>query len=746
MTGAAWFVGRVGGLAIALGIGVAVGGGLGVACAAPQDAPSPGNPARSSGAERQSRNAVHHSERAAPSTTASQSTRTPGGNRRVDDALASTGAGKVSRITDGPRPALYESIPFAPPQTTTPWLALAAARREVDPAPTVPAPAAAGQSPNRAAALAAIQPSPYVYATTTLPNGALPIGVAFNANGSRAYVTTSVTDAYTGQSKTALSIFNAQSGSLITTIPISNASTSALTSVGSNVVVSPDGSRAYVNATAIKDPSTGSTQNSVYVIDTVTNKVVATISGQSFFGGLALSPDGKSLYTGIGVGIGNPGAVIANTGVATISTSTNKVTGTITLSTGNNITNIAIPLGVNLSSNGSRMYVPTVTLTNPSLYSFNTELSVVNSATKAIVATIPMGNALPTGFALTPDGRKAYLSNEAIDVTTGTVTGWISIVDTGTNTVTGNIALPSNTIPLAVAGSPYGNFAYIAASTYDPFTGDALSNAISVLDTSTDGIISNSYLPNDIVPISLSVSADGTRALLTSTVTDPYSFTKTGSVSFIATGLPLPVPTASFSAGTPNTSSGVVTGAVTGKDPANKSVSYALTAKPAKGIAEVVANGSFTYTPTAAARHLAAKVGGPASNKSDTFTVTVTGSQGGTARVTVTVSVAGKNTKPTGAKATVGSPSKTTGVVTGTLTATDADKDALTFSAPASTSKGTITLNAKTGAFTYTPTPTARQNANKVGAPASAKTDSFTVTISDGYGGTVTVAVPVKIA
>ena len=68
-----------------------------------------------------------------------------------------------------------------------------------------------------------------------------------------------------------------------------------------------------------------------------------------------------------------------------------------------------------------------------------------------------------------------------------------------------------------------------------------------------------------------------------------------------------------------------------------------------------------------------------------------------------------------------------TGMVTGTVTATDPAGLPLTYSVATQPTDGTATVT-PTGGFTYTPTPTARVQANNGGAT----TDSFTVTASNG--------------
>ncbi|MBU3749808.1 MAG: hypothetical protein FGM52_05055 [Mycobacterium sp.] len=84
------------------------------------------------------------------------------------------------------------------------------------------------------------------------------------------------------------------------------------------------------------------------------------------------------------------------------------------------------------------------------------------------------------------------------------------------------------------------------------------------------------------------------------------------------------------------------------------------------------------------------------------------------------------------------------GVVTGTVAATDPDNDPLSYAAPATTAKGSVAVT-KAGAFTYTPTDAARQNAASTSATTADKSDAFTVSVTDSYGAasTVTVSVPV---
>jgi VCBS repeat-containing protein len=197
-----------------------------------------------------------------------------------------------------------------------------------------------------------------------------------------------------------------------------------------------------------------------------------------------------------------------------------------------------------------------------------------------------------------------------------------------------------------------------------------------------------------------------------------------------------------ISLGTANPTTGVVSGVVSASDPNGDTLTYTGTA--AKGTVTITTAGLLTYTPTATARHAAAQIGATSSATTDLVTVTVADASGAAVSQAVTVPVTPKNSAPTATK-TIGTPDLATGVVTGTITGADADKDTLTYSVPATTAKGTVAITG-TGAFTYTPTAAARHAAAKVGALASDKTDTFSVTIADGYtGGTVSVPVTVAI-
>ena len=225
---------------------------------------------------------------------------------------------------------------------------------------------------------------------------------------------------------------------------------------------------------------------------------------------------------------------------------------------------------------------------------------------------------------------------------------------------------------------------------------------------------------------------------------DSSTATVTVTVAPIATGNNPPTGTAVV--GSPGVT-GVVNGSVSATDADGDTLTYSAPATTVKGSIAINATaGSFAYTPTPVARHTAALLSATAAQRADTFTVTVSDGRGGTAAVPVTVTIGAANVAPVAGAPTVGIPDSGTGVVNGSVSATDADGDTLSYGAPATTAKGGIAINATAGSFSYTPTAAARQNAAAPGASDADRRDSFTVTVADGHGGAVTAAVVVAVS
>ncbi len=247
------------------------------------------------------------------------------------------------------------------------------------------------------------------------------------------------------------------SGNTVTVIDTASNSVVATITVGNNpreVVVSPDGGTAYV---------ANAGDGTVSVIDTTTNTVTTTISVGVVPDGLAVSPDGDTLYvtqndgtvsvidttdnnsvTTIAVGQNSHNLAVSPDGGTVYVTNTDDDTVSVIDLGTNSVTTIAVgddPLGIAVTPDGARVYV-----TNAN----DDTVSVIDTATNS-VTTIAVGD-FPEEVTVSADGAYAYVVNGS--------DGTVSVIDTATNVVIGTIAVGSS--PSGVAVSPDGDTLYVA--------------------------------------------------------------------------------------------------------------------------------------------------------------------------------------------------------------------------------------------------------------------------------------------
>jgi VCBS repeat-containing protein len=151
-------------------------------------------------------------------------------------------------------------------------------------------------------------------------------------------------------------------------------------------------------------------------------------------------------------------------------------------------------------------------------------------------------------------------------------------------------------------------------------------------------------------------------------------------------------------------------------------LTYSIVTNGAKGTATITnpASGAFSYTPNADA------------NGADTFTFKANDGTSDSNVATVTVTITSANDAPVAHNGTLATNEDT--AAGGTLSASDADGDALTYSIVSNGSKGSASItNAATGAYTYTP------NADANG------TDTFTFKANDGTSDSTVATVTVTI-
>jgi YVTN family beta-propeller protein len=109
-------------------------------------------------------------------------------------------------------------------------------------------------------------------------------------------------------------------------------------------------------------------------------------------------------------------------------------------------------------------------------------VAVIDTDTNTVTATIPVGDN-PDGVAVTPDGRKVFVTN--IDSNN------VSVIDAASDTVTATIPVGIN--PLGVAVNPDDSKVYVACVN---------SNAVFVINAATNAVIASIpdiRTPNNLV-------------------------------------------------------------------------------------------------------------------------------------------------------------------------------------------------------------------------------------------------------
>jgi YVTN family beta-propeller protein len=235
-------------------------------------------------------------------------------------------------------------------------------------------------------------PRPHVVATVTVGWG--PLGVAVTPDNEEVYVTnfgqdsTLVAGAVEGNT---VSVIRTSSNKVVATIPVGN--------LPAGVAIRPDGKRVYV---------TSRRMNKVWVIDTATHTVVDTIPVQIEPANLAFTPNGQRAYV----------TNFGSNSVSVIDTATETV---LPVPDGDAIKVGFVPIGITITPDGTRAYVVNV---------FSNDVSIIDTATNTVVGTINVGFG-PRAAAMTPDGARAYVTNF--------LNNTVFEINTATNTVEGVI-------------------------------------------------------------------------------------------------------------------------------------------------------------------------------------------------------------------------------------------------------------------------------------------------------------------
>ncbi|WP_421939882.1 Calx-beta domain-containing protein [Pedobacter sp.] len=464
------------------------------------------------------------------------------------------------------------------------------------------------------------------------------------------------------------------------------------TTVTINVTVTPVNDAPVATAPAIATPQNAPVNGTVTANDVDGDALSFTLTTPPAHGTVVVNADGTYTYTP------TPGFVGNDTFTITVSDGKG---GTVT---------VTIPVTITNVNDAPVATAPALTTTEDT--PANGTITATDADGDLLTFTVTTAPANGT-VTVNTDGTYTYTPNANYN---GTDVFTVSVNDGngGIVAVTINVTVtPVNDIPVATAAAittaqdtPVNGT--VTASDVD---GDALSFTLTTPPAHGTVVVNANgtytytptpgYVGNDTFTITVSDGKGGTV-----TVTIPVTITDVNDAP-VATA-----PALTTAEDTP------ANGTITATDADGDPLTFTVTTAPANGTVTVNADGTYTYTPNANY------------NGTDVFTVTVSDGKGGTTTVTINVTVTPVNDAPVATAPAIATPQNAP--VNGSVTASDVDGDALSFTLTTPPAHGTVVVNAN-GSYTYTPT------AGYVGA------DTFTVTVSDGKGGVVTVTIPVNV-
>ncbi len=276
--------------------------------------------------------------------------------------------------------------------------------------------------------------------------------MAVGSNG-EVYVTSNFRLHFSGNTQGFVSVLNASNYVVTKNIPVQN------TPLG--LTVAPNGDLYVANANS----------NSVSVIDTSTNTVVSTLTGN---------------------GLDFPRDIVATDGNIYVVNSNGNSVSVFSQSTGAAVTTIGVgsdPYSIAVSpTNSSEIYV-----TN---WNSNT-VSVIDANSNSVVSTINVNCGQPDGIAFTPNGGYAYIACWN--------SNGVSVINADTNTYTtfiGGLGAYNGNIR-AIAASPGGNYIYAA--------GWGFGTQIAEISTSTNTVANRIGLASSTDLSELEFSQHGNR-------------------------------------------------------------------------------------------------------------------------------------------------------------------------------------------------------------------------------------------
>jgi YVTN family beta-propeller protein len=240
--------------------------------------------------------------------------------------------------------------------------------------------------------------------------------------------------------------------------------------------------KVYYSAMAGAPASYPGFENFLFALTFGTDSSLTTSVGWDNVTGLG-TPNGEAFADGFAAAVAPVGtAYVVNYfdhTVSVIDTHTLMVVATVPVGNG--------PVGVAVTPDGILAYVTNI---------IDSTVSVIDTESLKVLATVAVAQQ-PVGVAITPDGKFAYVTAVHSNV--------VSVIDTGTNTVVAGVEL-ATTGSLSAAFTPDGDFAYVT---------DVSDYKVSVVDTSTNAVVAQVLLAGG--PSGIAITPDGKFAFVEDT-------------------------------------------------------------------------------------------------------------------------------------------------------------------------------------------------------------------------------------
>ncbi|WP_424952865.1 beta-propeller fold lactonase family protein [Deinococcus sp.] len=305
--------------------------------------------------------------------------------------------------------------------------------------------------------------------------GDRPMGLAKSPDGRYLLVSND------GQGVQSLALFDTATRKLVQSIPYA-----APEALYIGVAWSPDGKSAYASAGGNNKIRTFSFDAGAQRLSEGPSIVLGDAKTPAYPAGLAISPDGKTLYAALNLGnsvaaidLSSPPSAPAVKRVSFGEAANPAAIGTL-------------PVQLTLSKDGGTLYTS---------HWDARAVTAIDTASLSVKAKVTVGDH-PSGLALAPDGGTLYVANANSDT--------VSVISTATNAVRGEVKLspyaaaPFGSMPDAVTVTPDGKTLLVA---------NAGNNDVAVVDTASLRV--RGLVPTAWFPSALSTSTDGSLVFVT---------------------------------------------------------------------------------------------------------------------------------------------------------------------------------------------------------------------------------------